>query len=133
MKLIQWNNKFRTGQASVDHEHKELIILVNKILKEIHGTRDQARISFLLGEIHANIASHFALEETLMKQARYKEFAEHKADHEHLLDEIRQIMDDFEGTEGKAVEALLSGRLNDWFLRHFRTLDAKLHRVLGQG
>ena len=131
MKLIQWNDKFSTGRASVDHDHRELIAMINKALTEIHGARDADRIGFLLGEIQHLIASHFAHEEKLMKEARYDGFAEHKEDHERLLDEIREITEAFEGTEGGAVEALLAGRLNEWFSRHFQTLDAKLHKVLG--
>jgi len=130
MKQIKWKKKFSTGHAGVDHEHQEMIGMINKALTGIAESHDPHVISGLLGDIHAGIASHFALEEELMRKARYDGYQEHKDDHEHLLDEIREIMDTFEGTEGAAVEALLAGRLNTWFSSHFSTLDAKLHKVL---
>jgi hemerythrin len=39
-------------------------------------------------------SAHFALEERFMREHGYDQLALHKADHERLLDEIREIMDD---------------------------------------
>ena len=56
--------------------------------------------------------------------------AQHKADHERLLDEIRDIMDEFIGDE-ETGSSDLSVRLDAWFSRHFETHDARLHKALG--
>jgi hemerythrin len=82
-----------------------------------------------LGEIYARISAHFALEESLMRAKRYAHFDEHKADHERLLDEIRDIMDDYEDRRIFDAEQLAQ-RLGTWFTVHFRTHDARLHRNL---
>ena len=37
-----------------------------------------------------------------MRERRYDQLIQHKADHERLLDEIRDIMDDFEEHESPA-------------------------------
>ena len=47
-------------------------------------------IESALGEIHANISAHFALEEQLMSEAGFEEYTEHKNDHEELLDQIKR-------------------------------------------
>jgi hemerythrin len=57
-------------------------------------------------------------------------FAVHKTDHERLLDEIRDIMDNVEDDQDIDDEAL-GARLETWFARHFETHDARLHRQLG--
>ena len=55
----------------------------------------------------------------------------HKAEHERLLDEIRDIMDDHEaGAYADAGEALAT-TVRDWFINHFKTKDARLHKKLG--
>ncbi len=131
MKLIKWQKNFATGMASVDYEHQQMIETINEALAKIYESRKGDEIIGLLGDIHAGIASHFALEEKLMRDAAYVEFDEHKGDHEHLLDEIREIMDLVDGGNGKTVESRLSGRLIGWFTTHFSTFDAKLHKVLG--
>jgi hemerythrin len=81
--------------------------------------------------VFARIAAHFALEETVMRKYRYDEYAEHKAEHEQLLDEIRNIMDRNEDScFGNASEALAT-TVRDWFVNHFKTRDARLHGKLG--
>ena len=131
MKLIKWQKNFAIGVASIDYEHQQMIEKINEALARIYESRKSDEIMRLLGDIHAGISSHFALEEKLMRDAAYEEFDAHKDDHELLLDEIREIMDRFEGSAGKTVESRLSGRLIGWFTTHFSTFDAKLHKLLG--
>jgi hemerythrin len=64
-----------------------------------------------------------------MRERRYDQLVQHKADHERLLDDIRDMMDEFEKHEVPSAE--LGGRLDAWFSRHFETHDARLHKALG--
>ncbi len=135
MALIEWREEFSIGVPEVDHEHRELIALINQAHADLAETSSAETISTdlaaeLLGEIHARIAAHFALEEKVMGQAGYPRLAPHKAAHEILLDEIRELMDTCE--TGQALDAEAFGaRLADWFGEHFRTEDARLHGRLG--
>jgi hemerythrin-like metal-binding protein len=129
MPLIEWRDEYRTGSPSVDHEHEELVNLINEAHDTLIAGAAPDETVLLLGEIYARIASHFALEEKLMREHRYEEYAPHKEDHEHLLDILRDIMEDLEA--GGEYEAGISVRLRDWFVEHFRTHDARLHQRLG--
>jgi hemerythrin-like metal-binding protein len=130
MALIEWKDAYNTGVAEVDHEHQELIQLINDLHAELEGG-DQATVGDFLGEVFAKIAAHFALEETVMRKHRYDEYEAHKAEHERLLDEIRDIMDDQEaGAYADASDALAT-TVRDWFVNHFKTKDARLHKKLG--
>lgn len=129
MSLIEWKPEFSVGNAEVDHEHRELIDLINRVHAGIRDGADRDRLTAGLGEIYAQIAAHFALEEKIMRAAGYADFRTHKKDHESLLDQIADIIDSVE--IGNALdEQALSSRLNRWFTEHFRTHDAKLHRQL---
>ena len=64
-----------------------------------------------------------------MAALRYDGFVAHKTDHERLLDEILDILDEVVAT-GRYEPAALSARLSAWFVEHFRTQDARLHRWL---
>jgi len=86
-------------------------------------------VTLFLGEIFARISAHFALEENIMRARDYDQFDAHKADHERLLDEIRDMMDDYEDDEIFAEE-VFAQRLQEWFAGHFRSHDARLHRRL---
>jgi hemerythrin len=131
MALLEWRDEFAIGVAEVDYEHHELIKLINHLHKTmVEGSTDPQVASFL-GEIHTAIAAHFALEEKVMRENRYSHYADHKADHEELLDEIREIMDRFDSGAYSAGRADLGAALSSWFGRHFQTHDARLHRALG--
>lgn len=130
MALIEWKDEYSVGVPAVDEEHRELIELINTLHDRMHAAERDPDVMAFLGEIYARIASHFALEELLMRRHEYDELHDHKLDHERLLEEIRDIMDDYE--DGKLLDdEELGRRLDEWFSVHFRTRDARLHRRLG--
>ena len=131
MALIEWRDEFRPGLASVDHEHESLIGLLNELHDRLGAAPEPAEIEDFLGEVYARIAAHFALEERQMRTARYDEYAEHKRDHDRLLDEIRAIMDRQAAGGYDDYAQDLGRELRDWFVEHFRTKDPRLHRILG--
>lgn len=129
MPLIEWHDEYRTGNASVDYEHRELVNLINEAHDTLMVGGAGEGTAPLLGEIFARISLHFALEEKLMRDHGYEAYAPHKEDHERLLDLLRDIMEDHQ--TGGNYTAKDSRRLRDWFVEHFRTHDARLHQRLG--
>ena len=127
MTLINWHDNFSVGVDEVDHEHRELIDEINALHAAMQQGADYESVVNSLGEIYAQIAAHFALEEKMMRNSRYPALAEHKQDHETLLDDLRDIMDEVED-DGTFDEAQLAADLERWFSDHFRTHDAKLHQ-----
>ncbi len=130
MKYLQWREEFSIGVDSVDFEHRELMDMINMIYAELDNRRDMAEIRHTMAEVHAEVSAHFALEERIMRHARYVEFEDHKNDHENLLDQIRTMMDAIENDPEHALD-MLSEQLADWFRGHFLTFDARLHNKLG--
>ena len=88
--LIQWRESFALGVASVDHEHRELIELINELHAAMQVPDSDIEVHEFLGELLAQTSAHFALEEKLMREHGYGRYPQHKADHERLLDEIRE-------------------------------------------
>ena len=127
MSLIEWRDEFSVGVDEVDHEHRELVGLINKLHDDVSGGAGREDIAAALGEIYAQISAHFALEEKFMRESRYMAYAEHKEDHEILLDDLRDIMDLVEES-GTYPEERLSSDLEYWFSEHFRVHDARLHK-----
>jgi hemerythrin-like metal-binding protein len=125
--LIEWRDEFSVGLPEVDHEHREMIAMINTLQLESASGAEIASLVAALGEIHARISAHFALEEKCMTSLGYDGYAEHKADHERLLDDLRDIMDEV-ATSGRFDPAVFGARLTAWFVGHFSTLDARFHR-----
>lgn len=127
MSLLEWRDGFRIGIDEVDHEHRLLIDLINAA----HGRgAASAALEAALGDIHAVVTAHFALEEKDMRAHGYPALAAHKSDHEGLLDDIREIMDAFSDGSYADRRDALALRLRDWFVEHSKTRDARLHKHL---
>ena len=129
MALIEWKDEFSVGVADVDHEHQELIGLINDLHDAMSGEDASVTVMDFLGEIYAHVAAHFALEEKIMRKQHYDQYQDHKDDHERLLDEIRDIMDDYEESAYFSDEEFAS-QLGHWFTNHFKNKDARLHKHL---
>ncbi len=129
MTQLLWSDDFSVGVASIDYEHKELVTLINEICQALETNPGESKHE-LLGELFAKISAHFALEEKIMRDHRYDRYKQHKADHEKLLDDLRDIMDSHEDSGRTSAEKLVKA-LGDWFGVHFKTEDARLHRHLG--
>ena len=126
MTLIEWREEFCTGVKGVDSEHEELIKQISSIYDLIDNKADKERVIDSLGDIYGSISAHFALEEQMMEKHNYNHYQEHKADHERLLDDIQDITEKCESAaelDGEEFKKLL----NEWFLVHFKTHDARLH------
>lgn len=130
MALLQWTAHYSVGIESVDHEHQELIDLINRLHDELTTTCSRNAIEAFFGDLYRGISAHFALEERFMREHRYGHLSQHKADHERLLDDIRDIME--VAREKETIDrSALASRLDAWFSRHFETHDAALHKALG--
>jgi hemerythrin len=130
MPLIEWYPEYRTGIASLDHEHHEMIALLNEMAEAVLSEGAPEKVSAFLGEVYAKIQAHFALEERIMRAHSFADFPAHKADHERLLDELREIMESHEADAGFDYRGALSARLRDWFMVHFHEHDARLHSLM---
>ena len=131
MTLLSWKPAYSLGIPSVDLEHREMIKMINQLYAGLGEKAEADDIEDALENIYAGIASHFALEERHMRDAGYAEYQDHKDQHEDLLDQIRDMMDDFE-RDPEAGREILQSCLSDWFGHHFATFDARLHHQLGE-
>jgi hemerythrin len=129
MTLLRWKDEYSVGIAAVDHEHRELIDLINRLHDELDGPAAKLTVPAFFGDLLKGISAHFALEEKVMRDASYEGLGAHKADHEHLLDDLCDIMQAFEHSE-EIDRIELAQRLDAWFSNHFKTHDARFHREL---
>jgi len=126
MNALDWRDEFSIGDRVVDDDHRKLIRMLRRRQQDLETRSDPDEIVAILREIVAEIASHFDAEEVEMQQSRYPGLADHKGDHDTLLDELREIMLAVQD-DGILDHAQLTDDLDRWFSDHFRTHDARLH------
>ena len=130
MGLLHWEKRYSVGIEAVDHEHRELVDLINTLYDKATTAGSKVAVLGFFGDLYKAISAHFAREERFMREKGYDQLKPHKNDHERLLDEVRDIMEDYEVMD-VLDEKLLARRLDAWFSRHFETHDARLHHALG--
>ena len=130
MPLIAWKKTYEIGIESIDHEHREMIELINALYAELDSGPSESEVARFLGEILSKISAHFALEEKVMRELEYLDYDAHKENHEDLLEEIRDIMDRYEDGAYAAMKDELVQNLEIWFTEHFKNKDSLLHRFL---
>jgi len=133
MAFLEFKDSYRTGHASVDHEHEEMIGLINDLHSALQESGSKEKVEEVLGEMHGQISSHFALEEKVMREQQYEDYSAHSKDHNRLLDEILDIMDRVHDDGDYEYMGRLEKEVQDWFEIHFREMDAKFHGKLEAG
>lgn len=126
MRLLEWKEEYKTGIDSVDYEHRLLIDTINTACENLSRTEHKDAVSDCLGLLYQRICAHFALEEKLMRKWGYRLYAVHKAEHERLLEQIRNMMDAFQNGACDACDKTLGECLVDWFGQHFQAEDGRL-------
>ncbi len=130
MAPIEWKPEYSVGNPSVDHEHQELVDLVNQTASAIVDRQPEADIQSCFGDLLRAISAHFALEEQQMKAHGYDQRAPHKDDHERLLDDLRDLMEGDAASPDQTAERLAKTP-EAWFSNHFKIHDSRLHKRLG--
>jgi hemerythrin len=128
--LLKFKDAYRTGVGSIDHEHEELIDLINELHGVLQAKEDKAEVEDVLGELHGKIGSHFALEEKVMRDMGYGEVDDHTEEHNKLLSEILDIADAVHHDENYDYMTRLEKEVQSWFTVHFAGMDARLNKIL---
>ncbi len=123
MTLLHWNPNLGIGIAEVDREHRELVDRVNLLHAELGPARTGAAAAAFVQRVQADVAEGFAHEERAMSERGYEALAEHRASHDHLLEELRELGADLPLNDERFAR-WLSASLAD----HFQLHDARVHR-----
>jgi len=119
--MVEWQDEYDMGVASIDEQHKELFVIANRIydlLKNDLITDKYDAIIEIIEELKAYTIHHFQTEEDYMKEIGYKKFLSQKVAHNDFLEKIDHI--DLDKIDNGHNEYLF-GILNfvcDWLVEH---------------
>jgi len=128
--LLRWDDSYLIGIDELDYEHKALIDDINRLHEELARHDKKSKIERCLGDIHARMQAHFALEEHVMKERGYEFFDEHKREHEALLNSYTEHMMQFMNDTGVSATPLIEDSLKHWVMDHIRSSDKKMSLMI---
>ena len=122
--LITWSDRYSVGIARIDTEHQKLVSLVNELYAAILEGNPVSVTAKVLDGLAAYTISHFASEEGLMKRYAYPGFAQHKAEHEKLVAQVKQLQQGLRTGTATISQEVLSF-LQSWLIGHILGMDKK--------
>lgn len=129
MTYFTWDPAYDTGIPGIDHEHRQLVRMLNDIQEMITKHAEPICVAERLAEFCTLATAHFALEEKIMQDQKHPVLEERKDIHYRLLDQVREIMDTYETGSLESRESL-PATLKEWLLEAME-IDTKLFAELG--
>ena len=133
---IEWTPAFSVNYPTIDEQHQELLRKINELLSFIGKEREDCVLD-MLNFLEAYTVTHFATEETLMKQVNYPYYADHKAQHIKFIEifsKFKQRYEQNQNKEGHLFLALsIQRQLINWLVHHVGQSDKKLGSFLNCG
>jgi hemerythrin len=112
---------FEIGIAEIDHQHRELNVLLERLRTSTDKHFDYAT-NVILAELAIQTRIHFAVEESLMRLLGFPEIGSHLVEHRELteqLEKFRQRAQNFDVSDG------LSSFIQTWLIDHINDHDRK--------
>lgn len=115
MAYWNWDPSYDMGIEVIDNQHKRIVTYINELHEALVSKNNEKMSSVLLALIDYTV-SHFAFEESLMKEANYPFLEPHKKVHEKFIETVDNYVRDF--GQGKDIVGKLMAELQIWLTHH---------------
>ncbi|MDR2397182.1 MAG: bacteriohemerythrin [Spirochaetaceae bacterium] len=124
--FVAWEDRYSVGITAIDDQHKELLVLTNKLYEACREGEDKARVYFkevIHGAVEY-VQFHFSSEEQLMERVGFPELPAHKVEHALFIKEVLDAVKNLENGKTFVPNAFVRF-LRDWVLTHIAMSDFK--------
>jgi hemerythrin len=127
MASVLWHEKYNTGITLIDNQHKELVIIINKLIFSVNDDITNEVILIIFNELYDYTNYHLKFEEQYFDKNNEIDVHLHKLQHKHFIEHLDEI-------KHSLKENNLSNELiyfvADWLLVHIQHEDKKLINYL---
>lgn len=123
MAYIEWSESLSVGVEFIDHEHKTIIALMNRLYD--HYVQEE-HLSILKSAIKTLVEYtqyHFSHEEMIMDACHYPEIPSHHHQHTLLLQKVTDIAEQFHTNPSSIDKDKLLIFLKEWLINHILKED----------
>lgn len=129
--FFKWSPDYSVNIKTIDDQHRELVNILNRLFIAVSRREGDKAIAGILDALLAYTQTHFALEERLMRQANYKDYEAHKAEHNKLIAQLDQLCKKHM-LEEKPIYFEMMQFLKTWLKEHIQGVDTKYSAALQQ-
>lgn len=120
--MFQWDEKYSVGIQSIDNQHKEIFVLLNKLLEAMkmgHGNDVAIQI---IQELERYAVNHFQKEEYFFQRFEFQGSSMHINDHKGFTEKLASLKSDLKSGKITLTFDLLNF-LKDWIDHHILVVD----------
>ena len=129
--FFKWSPEYSVNIKTIDDQHQELVNILNRLFIAVSKREGDKAIASILDALLCYTQTHFALEERLMQQAKYKDYEAHKLEHIKLIAQLDHLCKKHL-LEEKPIYFEMMQFLKTWLKEHIQGVDTKYSAALQQ-
>lgn len=119
---IKWSEDFSVDVKLLDYQHRKLVGILNKMIRDPGATTQSVTVSEVLDEMTHYAALHFKSEEDLLVEYQYPKIEAHKKQHTEFIKKTLELC--MAATEKiEVVPQDLLQYLQEWLTNHILNED----------
>ena len=127
---LAWNEDLALGVPVMDDDHERILFLVQALFDALVNRSSETIVNDAVLELVNHTCAHFEREERLMLEYHYPEYAQHKAEHIKLTEEISKIIALVKQENSPTIGEPLLNFMAEWVILHTKGADRKFARYL---
>ncbi len=129
--FFKWSTDYNVNIKTIDDQHRVLVNILNHLFVAVTKREGDKAIAGILDALMSYTQTHFALEERLMHQAKYKDIKRHIEEHKKLVEQLDQLCKKHL-IEEKPIYFEMLSFLKTWLKEHIQGVDTKYSAALQQ-
>ncbi len=129
MEFISWVEEYSVNVREIDHQHKKLLEIINKLHDGILAVNYDFTLTEVLDELVNYTVYHFGFEENLLVRSGYQKVTKHFSMHSEFIDKLKDYLRKHQSGEISITEDLMSF-LKDWLVNHIMHTDKEYSSFL---
>ncbi len=127
--FFKWSPEYSVNIKAIDDQHKELVAILNRLFLAVSRQEGDKVIAGILDSLTDYTRTHFALEERLMREAKYDDLNAHMEEHRRLIEKLDRLCK-VHMLEEKPIYFEMLSFLKSWLREHIQGEDRKYSAAL---
>ncbi len=127
--FFKWSSDYSVNIPAIDQQHRELVNILNRLFIAVSKREGHKVIAGIFDALLVYTQTHFALEERLMKEAKYAGLDAHKEEHRRLIAQLDDLGRRFM-VEDRPIYFEMLSFLRTWLKEHIQGSDIKYSAAL---
>ena len=123
---VSWDRRLEQGVGAMDGDHREMIDLMNRVLRAYDRHRWDNSIEAAMFDFSYFTVKHFATEEQFMRDVGYPHCNVHTKAHQKLTVQLDAISDRITHDKAAAIDDGTVIYLHKWLTKHILHADHRL-------